>query len=86
MGVGLGHISITQCAFSLAIYRHLFAIGAGAYNRMIETSEDQCIIISGESGAGKTESTKLIMQYLAAVNNDPANMITEQVGTCWGGV
>ncbi len=36
-------------------------------------------ISSGESGAGKTESFKLVMQYLAAVNKSGNNLITEQI-------
>ncbi|XP_038064735.1 unconventional myosin-XV-like [Patiria miniata] len=58
---------------------HLFAIGNSAYTRMMQTDKNQCVIISGESGAGKTESTKLIMQYLAAVNKSPSNLTTEQI-------
>ncbi|XP_070579495.1 unconventional myosin-XV-like isoform X12 [Ptychodera flava] len=58
---------------------HLFAIGSAAYARMSKNNENQVVVISGESGAGKTESTKLIMQYLAAVNKSSNNIITEQI-------
>lgn len=47
---------------------HIFAIGDSAYQELKKTRTDQTIVISGESGAGKTESTKLILQYLAAVS------------------
>ncbi|XP_076739676.1 unconventional myosin-XV [Maylandia zebra] len=46
---------------------HLFAIANAAHSQMMDAKKKQVIIISGESGSGKTESTKLILRYLAAV-------------------
>lgn len=37
------------------------------YYNMLAYKENQCVIISGESGAGKTEAAKKIMEYIAAV-------------------
>uniref|UniRef100_A0A7N0USH1 Uncharacterized protein n=2 Tax=Kalanchoe fedtschenkoi TaxID=63787 RepID=A0A7N0USH1_KALFE len=44
---------------------HPFAIADSAYRQMINEGISQSILVSGESGAGKTESTKMLMHYLA---------------------
>ena len=46
---------------------------------MAKDGEKQVVVLSGESGAGKTESTKLLLQYLAAVNKSASNLVTEQI-------
>ena len=45
--------------------RELFHSVAAAYHALLTEGEDQSIIISGESGAGKTETTKLVLTYVA---------------------
>ncbi|XP_073030962.1 myosin-15 isoform X1 [Primulina eburnea] len=46
---------------------HVFAVADASYRAMTSEGKSQSILVSGESGAGKTETTKLIMQYLTHV-------------------
>eukprot|EP00038_Savillea_parva_P008188 m.175302 g.175302 ORF g.175302 m.175302 type:complete len:1110 (+) comp13968_c0_seq1:47-3376(+) len=60
---------------------HLYAIANEAYYQMREETSDQCILISGESGAGKTEAAKQILQFLAACATDTgrSKMIRDRI-------
>ncbi|XP_026689238.1 myosin heavy chain, muscle-like isoform X14 [Diaphorina citri] len=46
---------------------HVFAVSDGAYVNMLTNKENQSMLITGESGAGKTENTKKVIAYFATV-------------------
>ncbi|KAI1307533.1 myosin-11 [Xylaria venustula] len=46
---------------------HIFAMADEAFRNLVNEGENQSILVTGESGAGKTENTKKVIQYLAAV-------------------
>ncbi|XP_023802295.1 myosin-IIIa-like, partial [Cyanistes caeruleus] len=46
---------------------HIFAVADIGYQSMVTYNSDQCIVISGESGAGKTQSAHLLVQQLTVL-------------------
>ncbi|XP_048726138.1 myosin-IIIb isoform X3 [Caretta caretta] len=58
---------------------HIFASADAAYQGMVTFSKDQCIIISGESGAGKTESAHLIVQHLTFLGKANNRALREKI-------
>lgn len=46
---------------------HIYAMADEAFRNLVDEGENQSILVTGESGAGKTENTKKVIQYLAAV-------------------
>ncbi|KAM6951023.1 unconventional myosin-XVB [Aplochiton taeniatus] len=46
---------------------HVYAIADAAFSRSQSSPQEQCIVISGQSGSGKTEATKLMVHYLSSI-------------------
>ncbi|CAF0752373.1 unnamed protein product [Brachionus calyciflorus] len=58
---------------------HIFAIAESAYKVMKRQVKDSCIVISGESGSGKTEASKIILKYISEVTNLSGKQDIEKV-------
>ncbi|XP_067832539.1 unconventional myosin-Ib-like [Heptranchias perlo] len=60
---------------------HIYAIADEAYRSLRDRDKDQCVLITGESGSGKTEASKLVMSYIAAVcgKGEEVNQVKEQL-------
>jgi len=72
---GEHHINMyNQDTGSTKLPPHIFSTAQHAFISMKRRLQNQSIIISGESGAGKTESTKLILRYLTAVSGQQTTL------------
>jgi myosin-1 len=63
---GPDHVKMYQTAFDST--PHVYGLAERAYRAMKEMNRPQAVIISGESGAGKTESAKLFLHYVSSVS------------------
>ncbi|XP_034022241.1 myosin-IIIa isoform X1 [Thalassophryne amazonica] len=58
---------------------HIFAVADLAYQSMVTYNADQCVVISGESGAGKTESAHLLVQQLTVLGKANNRTLQEKI-------
>ena len=58
---------------------HLYWFADHAYRRMIDTTSKQCILVNGESGAGKTEATKSLLKHLVYVSESSVADLHERI-------
>ncbi|XP_060104316.1 myosin-IIIa [Heteronotia binoei] len=58
---------------------HIFAVADIAYQSMVTYNSDQCIVISGESGAGKTQSAHLLVQQLTILGRANNRTLQEKI-------
>ena len=61
---------------------HVYSIGDKAYRDMRAFKQSQSIIVSGESGAGKTESAKYLLKYLTESYGTRSGLIESRINEC----
>ncbi|PIO61087.1 myosin head, partial [Teladorsagia circumcincta] len=57
---------------------HIFAIADVTYHNMLRIKESQCVVISGESGSGKTESTNHLISHLTSLSQKGSSACTSE--------
>uniref|UniRef100_A0A8C3Y0A3 Myosin IXA n=1 Tax=Catharus ustulatus TaxID=91951 RepID=A0A8C3Y0A3_CATUS len=58
---------------------HIYAVADVAYHAMLQKKKNQCIVISGESGSGKTQSTNFLIHHLTALSQKGFASGVEQI-------
>ncbi|KAJ3167248.1 Unconventional myosin-Ib [Irineochytrium annulatum] len=79
-------VSLNRCGKNLTygMTKCSFALADAAFRDMKDRNRDQCVIITGESGAGKTEASKILMRYIAAVSkqSEGVERVKDQLLNC----
>ncbi|XP_019763292.2 unconventional myosin-Ib [Dendroctonus ponderosae] len=55
---------------------HIYGVAESAYRWLNDKSENQCIIVTGESGSGKTEAARIVLQFLVLVSGNSVEVQT----------
>ncbi|XP_036763728.2 unconventional myosin-IXa isoform X3 [Manis pentadactyla] len=58
---------------------HIYAVADVAYHAMLQRKKNQCVVISGESGSGKTQSTNFLIHHLTALSQKGFASGVEQI-------
>jgi myosin heavy subunit len=69
----------TDVKIRSALSPHLFAISDTSYQNLRRTGCNQCCVVSGESGAGKTETTKLMVQHIVHLCKSRQGRLHERI-------